>query len=169
MVQFTLRRYKRDDAASLQKSINHKQIAKNTLVIPYPYAMKDAHSFLRKVAKDYNKKKRKNYNLTIDIAGEVAGGIGFYKIDYTHDNAEIGYWLAKKHWGMGIMTRAVKQMCRLGFQKFGFKRIYAFTFVFNRASQRVLKKAGFHYEGKLRKNVKKKGKYRDDLLFAKIR
>ena len=60
-------------------------------------------------------------------------------------------------------------MTKYGFEKLGLRRIYAFTFPLNKASAGVLKNAGFEYEGKLRKHVKKGNKFLDDLLFAKVK
>lgn len=66
------------------------------------------------------------------------------------------------------MTNAVKQAAKFGFSKLRLKRIYAYVFAPNKASRRVLRKAGFRSEGQLKKNVIKKGKYYDDILYAKI-
>ncbi len=81
--------------------------------------------------------------------------------------AEIGYWLAEKHWGKGIMTGAVRIICRFGFEKLGLRRIYAAVFPGNRASARVLEKAGFVFEGRLRNLYEKGGKMIDGLMYAK--
>ena len=48
-------------------------------------------------------------------------------------------------------------------------RIFAEPFANNRASARVLEKAGFIFEGHLRANVIKDGKIQDSLLYARIR
>jgi len=104
-------------------------------------------------------------NFVIDIKGEVAGSVGFNKIEGY--KAEVGYWLARKYWGRGIMTKAVKLVTQFGFKKLKLRRIYAFVFTSNKASMNVLKKAGFKIEGLLKKNAKKGGKFLDDYLFAK--
>jgi RimJ/RimL family protein N-acetyltransferase len=67
------------------------------------------------------------------------------------------------------MTEAVKLITKFGFEKLKLKRIEAFVFTFNKASKRVLEKAGYKLEGILRKNSKKGNKFFDDYLFAKIR
>lgn len=167
MIKFKLRRFKPGDERSLQKNINDKAIARNTLSIPYPYTLKDARAWIRRNLKLYRLKKKKELNLAIDINGEVAGGVGLH-INWKHRNAELGYWLARRYWNKGIMTKAVQQFVKYGFS-LGLKRIYAKVFPFNLASQKVLEKAGFSYEGRLKAAARKGNRYYDELLYAKIR
>jgi hypothetical protein len=169
VVKFKLRKFKAGDEESLMKNINNVDIARNTLTIPYPYTTKDARSWIKRNLKLNRVRKPAEINFVIEINGEVAGALGFAKIDRTNKNAEVGYWLAKKYWGQGIMTDALKEMTKLGFEKHKLRRIYAYVFAPNKASQRVLEKAGFVLEGKLKKHKLKKGKYYDSFLYAKIR
>ncbi|MEM4703275.1 MAG: GNAT family N-acetyltransferase [Candidatus Pacearchaeota archaeon] len=167
-MKFKLRRFKRRDQESLRRNINDKKIARNTLTIPHPYKKKDARYWINHNLRLYKFKKPKEINWVIDINGEVAGSVGLAKIDRINKNAEIGFWLAKKYWNQGIMTRAVRQIIKFGFKKLKLKRIYAYVFVFNKASQKVLEKTGFKLEGKLQKHVLKNGRYYDDLVYSKI-
>jgi len=48
-------------------------------------------------------------------------------------------------------------------------RIQASTFPQSKTSMRVLEKAGFKFEGILRKNIKKGDKFIDEYLFAKVK
>ena len=65
------------------------------------------------------------------------------------------------------MTEAVSEFVNYCFQKFPLHRIYAEAYANNPASARVLEKAGFTLEGRLRKNVFKDGKILDSLLYSK--
>jgi len=165
--KFILRPFKKGDEASLQKHINNKIIARNTLRIPYPYKLKDARWWINRNLKLDKKKEKREINFAIEIDGDVVGGIGLDKI-YGHC-AEIGYWLGEKYWGRGIITEATKLVTKYGFDKLKLRRIYAFAFTWNKASAGVLENNGFKYEGKLRKHIKKGNKFFDDLLFAKVK
>jgi len=165
--KFILRLYRKGDEKSLAKNINNKKIYRNTLHIPYPYTLKDAKEWVAKNLREAKKKDPAKISFVIDIRGEVAGSVGFSKIEGYR--AEIGYWLAEKYWSKGIMTEAVKSATKFGFEKLKLKRIYAYVFPFNKPSMRVLKKAGFKFEGILRKEIKKDNKFLDGYLFAKIR
>ena len=151
-MKFKLRKFKRGDEISLIKNINDKEITSNTSSIPYPYKKKDAFSWININLKLHKLKKPPAMNFAIDINGEVAGGIGLIEIDRKHNNAEIGYWLAKKYWNKGIMTNAIKKVLILGFNELELKRIYAYVYPFNKGSKRVLEKTGFLFEGRLKKN-----------------
>ena len=165
--KFILRPFKRGDESSLRGNINNKKIYRNTLDIPYPYTLKDAKDWISRNLREMRRKKPTMINFVIDINEEVAGGIGLNKIE--GHKTEIGYWLAEKYWGQGIMTQAVKLTTEFGFKKLKLKRIYAYVFPWNKASMRVLEKAGYKLEGILRKHVKKNNKFIDSYLFAKVR
>ena len=165
--KFILRPYKKRDEVSLRNSINNKKIYRNTLVIPYPYTSKHAKEWIEKNLKEGRKKKPAMVNFAIDIDGEVAGAVGFHKIE--GHKAEIGYWLAEKYWGQGIMTEAVKLATKFGFKKLKLKRIYATVFPSNKASMYVLEKNNYNFEGVLRKYHKKDNKFLDANLYAKVK
>jgi ribosomal-protein-alanine N-acetyltransferase len=106
----------------------------------------------------------------IEVEGAAVGGIG---IRLGHDvhrhTAELGYWLGEKFWGRGIMTEAVAAFANFSFENFQLRRISAELFASNPGSARVLEKAGFAFEGRLKNNVIKDGKPLDSLLYAKTR
>jgi RimJ/RimL family protein N-acetyltransferase len=64
------------------------------------------------------------------------------------------------------MTKVVKKICQVGFEDFNLVRIEAVVFESNTPSCKVLEKAGFSYEGLLKKYVLKDSKYLDGKLFA---
>lgn len=164
---FTLRNFRLSDAKDIQKNINNKKIYEPTLRIPYPYTLKHANDWLKRNMSSYRKKNKDRLHLAIVIDGEVVGSVGLIKIE--GHKSEIGYWLGEKFWGQGIMTQAVKLLTKYGFENFGLKRITGHVFSSNKASARVLEKAGFKFEGKLRKHHFKDGKYIDALLYAKVK
>jgi RimJ/RimL family protein N-acetyltransferase len=109
-------------------------------------------------------------NFAIAVAGEAVGGIGFIlQPDVARRSAEIGYWLGEEFWGRGIATEAVIAMTARAFANHDLCRVYAHVFEWNRASARVLEKAGYEFEGRLRKSVTKDGKTIDQLMYAVVR
>jgi len=166
-VGFTLRPYKRGDEKSLARNINNKKIYRNLLRVPYPYKLKDAKEWVNQNLKWNKMKKAPEMHFVIDIDGEVAGAIGFDHIKGHH--ASIGYWLAEKYWGQGIVTQAAKIATKYGFDKLKLVRIYACVYPWNKASMRVLEKCGYKLEGILRKHIKKGNRFIDDYLYAKVK
>tara|TARA_Y100000310_G_scaffold251715_1_gene258322 strand:+ start:38748 stop:39269 length:522 start_codon:yes stop_codon:yes gene_type:complete len=164
---FVIRSFKKGDEESLQEHINHKSVYRYTLRVPYPYTIKDAREWIERNMSLDKKKKKDEINLAIEVKGDVVGGIGFIKIE--KHKAEIGYWIGKRLWNKGIMTRAVKLMTKFAFNNLKLRRIYATINPRNKGSARVLEKCGYVLEGRMKKNELKDGVITDSDLYAKVR
>lgn len=155
-----------DDAAAIQRHANNRKIWSNLRdMFPHPYSLEDARTFLGFVVKE-------NPQTTFAIANEseAIGCIGLRLGNDVHrKTAELGYWLGEPFWGRGIMTEAVTEFTRWAFEHFELQRISAELFEGNIASVRVLEKAGFVCEGRLRANVFKDEKVLDSLVYARVR
>lgn len=162
-MDFILREWRNSDLESLVKYANNYNIAKFlTDQFPHPYTRENGIKYLSIVLHDKPSKI-----LAIDINGEAVGSIGIFpETDIHAKNAEMGYWLAEKYWGRGIMYRAIQQMVDYGFKNFDLTRIYARPFGTNRQSQRILVKAGFILEAQLEKVLYKNGEFIDEMIYA---
>ena len=98
----------------------------------------------------------------------VAGAIRFNSFERKWKCGEIGYELHPDFWGKGLMTEAVQVAVSCGHQTFGLNRIEAWTLPGNPASDRVLEKSGFRYEGTLRQKAWFKGGYHDFRMFGRV-
>lgn len=58
------------------------------------------------------------------------------------DEVELGYRLRKAAWGKGYGTEGARALIRKGFTELGARRVVASTYEDNRASRRVMEKAG---------------------------
>lgn len=165
-----LRKFKLSDLETLYNLFANNNVLKN-LLIPFKakeITLKIEKDWLKKVEKEYKRKEPKKYNLAITINNKLIGSIGTNHIDYDNDNAEIGYWIGEEFWGKGYGTEVIKEFCKELKNKFKLKRIDAYPFTYNKASARVLEKAGFKKEGIKRKAYKKKSKYIDTWMYSKI-
>ena len=167
-MNFQLRRWRAEDAADMARCANNEKIARNLRdVFPYPYSLEDAQAYLSGCLAG-----EENCQLcrAIVVDGRAAGSIGVFRgSDVYSRSAELGYWLAEEHWGRGIMTAAVRQLCRETFEQWDVARIFAEPFAENLASRRVLEKAGFVLEGVMHHGVYKCGKLRDFCMYALTR
>ena len=56
-----------------------------------------------------------------------------------------GFWLAKKHWGKGLMTEAVRPILNYAFTELGFEKLIFSNAPQNKASRRIKEKTGCRY------------------------
>jgi len=156
-----------DDAAALAALLNNEAVQDNLRDLPFPYTRADAEAYISAIlAAD----RDTAYVWAITVDEVVAGCIGVFRKDNIHRlTAEMGYYIAAGCWGKGVMTDAVGQVCRYVFERTDIVRIFAEPFVRNVASCQVLEKAGFVYEGTLRKNAVKHGAFVDTKLYAIIK
>lgn len=168
MEPFVLRPWREEDAEAVAAAANNPRIAANLRnAFPSPYTLADAAWY---VGDCIARGEDRQLTRAIVIGGRAAGSIGvFVKDDVYEKSAELGYWLAEEHWGRGVMTEAVRQICRMAFARFDLLRIFAEPFAENRGSRRVLEKAGFAYEGTMRNGVFKNGQVRSYCMYALLR
>lgn len=156
------------DAAALRDILNNPRILKNLGDgVPYPYTEADAAAYIEQMQRA---DAQEVFSYAVLVDGTPVGNIGAFRGKGMHARtAELGYYLAEAYWGRGVMTEAVRRLCRELFAKTDLVRIYAEVFWENSASRRVLEKAGFRQEGCLQKSIVKDGRVRDVALYAYTR
>lgn len=164
--KFKLRNWLPSDVTALVKYANNRNVSINLRdSFPYPYTDKDAREWIER-----NQRPDSSPDFAIATSDEAIGGIGIrIQQDVYKRSAEIGYWLGEPFWNKGICTMAVKALTHYAFEKSDIVRIYAEVFEWNHPSMRVLEKAGFTLEGRLRKSVNKDGKTIDSFRYALVR
>jgi len=129
---------------------------------PHPYTARDGRAFLKQT-----RAQHPETTFAIAVSDEAIGTIGYQlQADVERVSAEIGYWLAEPFWGRGIATEALVALTQYAVATHGLTRVYALPFASNTASSRVLEKAGFHLEGRLRRSAIKNGLVIDQLQYA---
>ena len=164
----TIREWKIDDKTALAENLNNIKVLNNLRDdLPYPYTEEDAEAYITAMlAAD----KDKTFAFAITLDDKVIGSIGVFRCDNIHyRTAELGYYIGEPYWGKGIMTSAVKQICKYIFYNTDIIRIFAEPFSYNIGSCRVLEKAGFQFEGLLKSNAEKNGTIIDMKMYALIK
>ena len=162
-----LRPWRRDDVDALVRHADDREVWQNLGdLFPHPYTRKDAKWWVDGGYETWNA-----LALAIEIGGEVGGGLGlkFLRDPIYRGTAEVGYWLGRRWWGRGIMTRMLSEFVPWAFERFDLIRIEAGVFETNPASARVLEKAGFALEARLARSVIKDGQILDRLLYVRFR
>ena len=84
----------------------------------------------------------------------MLGHVSLFNFSEQNGRAEIGYGLARRHWGRGFMHEALTGVIGCAFGPLGLRRLEADTDPRNLASLRVLERLGFAREGLLRERWK---------------
>ena len=161
-----VREFRDSDLEALVKHANNTNVSRNLEDrFPFPYTMDSGEKWLAHVAE-----QDPLTSFAIATQEEVVGGIGFHiREDVYRCTAELGYWLGESYWGQGVATLAVRSVTRWAFESFPIERLQARVFESNPASCRVLEKAGFNYEGRLRRSVLKMNLLMDQVVYAILR
>lgn len=165
---YGIRPWQMQDAHDLAHALNNRKILDNLRDgLPYPYTEKDAAEYIASVLQA---DRNSTFAFAITAGGQAIGSIGAFRQPNIHfRTAELGYYIAEPHWGKGICTVAVRQICNHLFENTDILRIFAEPFVGNCASCRVLEKAGFVLEGILHQNAVKNGTVLDMKLYALLK
>ena len=86
----------------------------------------------------------------------------------TFEACHLGYGLAEKHQGMGLMFETLTHSTRYVFGEMRLRRIMASYLPRNKRSGALLERMGFEVEGKARKYLKINGLWEDHILTALI-
>lgn len=163
---FRIREFLAGDRESLVKHANNEKVARRLEDrFPHPYTDASAKEWLAHL-----EEQDPLTHFAIATEHEVIGGIGFRVLDDVYRRAaELGYWLGEAFWGRGIATRAVQAVTVWAFENFSLERIQARVFETNPASCRVLEKAGFTREGRMRHGALKINLLQDLVVYAILR
>lgn len=165
-MEFILRKWVDSDLESLVEQANNFNIAKNlTNQFPFPYTLENGRKFLNQIRYDHPTKV-----FAIVVEEKAVGAIGIFPQSDIHEkSAEIGYWLSEKYWGKGIMSQAIIKMVAYGFETFDIVRVFARPFSSNIGSQKVLEKAGFQLEARLKNALYKNKELLDEFIYVRFK
>lgn len=149
-------------AAELAAAIGDKCVQNNLRDgLPYPYTEENAREFITYI------QGSDEHAFAITVDGKCVGCISAMPQKNIHRyTAEVGYYIARPLWGNGLATKALRLLTQYIFENTEIMRLYAEPFARNKASCRVLEKAGFTLEGTLRKNAVKNDVVEDMKIYA---
>lgn len=162
-----LRTLKLEDAESIAANGNNLKIAaKMRDVFPSPYKTETAKAWINMNLLPDNK----DWVNAIVVNGKAVGVASIlFKTDIYQHCAEVGYWIGEEYWGKGIVSEAVKALVDYTLENTEVIRLYAEVFDNNKASARVVEKAGLIYECTHKKAIIKNGEIMDSHIYTIIR
>lgn len=145
--RLTLSRWKIRDAASLYEYAKNPNVGPAAGWMPHPDKWYSLRLILQVLIPGGV------YAIRPKETGRAIGTISFTPDKYRPGmkSMELGYSMSEEYWGRGLMTEAVREMIRHGFEDLRLDVICVCTGPENSKSQNVIRKCGFTYEGTLRK------------------
>ena len=110
-------------------------------------------------AKAYEEGTGGPWKIMEKASGKRIGVIAYYFYKPEHRKAEVGFWLFPEYWNKGIISEALQAVIAYCRDQKGIHRLEAFVEEGNDASCRVLEKAAFQLEGKMRDCEIKDGRF----------
>lgn len=136
-----------EDAPALHAAIADEGIVRNLATARWPYRMADAEAFLAR-ERGPLEPALLVFRRT-SAAPQLVGAVGFGRKPDSGE-MELGYWIARAHWGLGYATEAGQAAVAIARDTLRLKRLIAGHFLDNPASGRVLAKLGFRPTGEVR-------------------
>lgn len=133
-----------EDAPAILAAIGEEAIVRNLATAPWPYRLEHAQAFVR-LERDPRHPCFLVFART-RAAPQLVGGIGIHPDP--SGQVELGYWIARPHWGRGYATEAGRAVLGIA-RALGHKPLVAGHFLDNPASGAVLWKLGFRPTGKV--------------------
>ena len=135
------------DAPRLADLADDFEVVKTTGGMPFPYTLAEAERLVTRAAAS---DPAKTPMFAIDLVGEgPVGTLAFYEAGADALGPEVGYWLGRPYWGLGIGSEALVATMDWVRADWGRRCIVACHQVENDVSARVLVKAGFLHTGQV--------------------
>ena len=159
-----LRAPRPEDTQAVHDACQDPEIQRWTSV-PSPYTWQDAVTFVERMTPHgWREDIAYGFCFYVRDTGALAGAIGLVRLGQLgapERQAEIGYWTAKEHRGLGYTTEAGRAAARWAFDRLGVERLEWYAEAGNEGSRGVARKIGFAMEGILRSRIVHAGTRRD--------
>lgn len=160
-----LRRVVKEDVNEIFALRSNKETMK---YIPRPLVKteEDALAHITMIDEKIENNEGINWAITLKNDSKLIGLIGHYRIKPEHFRAEIGYMLLPEYHGKGIITEAIKETVKYGFEIMKLHSIEAVIDPENLASESVLQKSGFIKEAHFKENEYYEGRFLDSVIYS---
>jgi len=132
-----------EDTQALFAGIADEGVVRHLARAPWPYEERHAREFTALTADPLYPR----FLITRAHDAAVVGCIGIDATDMP-GTPEMGYWIARQHWGQGYATEAGGAVIAIA-RTLGHREVRASHFLDNPASGRVLRKLGFEPTGRV--------------------
>ncbi|MCA1029656.1 GNAT family N-acetyltransferase [Bacillus timonensis] len=156
--RFILRKIEVEDAPEIFDYFSKDEVTKYYDLDTFT-EIKQAEQLIHLFSERFENEKGIRWGIARKEDNKMIGSCGYHNWKKQHFKAEVGYEVAPLYWRQGVISEVLKAVLAYGFDEMGLNRIEAFYDPENIASQASLGKAGFIYEGLMRKSSFEKGKF----------
>ena len=156
------------DAESIYAIFSDPQVMRYWSTPPLP-DMAAAESLLTEIINDVAQGRMMKWGIARTEDDFVIGTATLFHIDLDNGRAELGYALAREHWGRGVMSEALQSLLEYAFEVLLLRRLEADVDPRNSASIRTLERLGFQREGFLRERWHVAGEIQDALFYGLLK
>lgn len=166
--RLVIRPVAREDLADLLAVNGDAEVVRH---VPYPVwtGPADAEAWFGRMQAMVTAGEAQQLVLVDRASGTVIGTLLLFRFDAGSQRAEIGYVLARAHWGRGLMREAIAATCAHLFDSGAVRRFEAEVNPDNAASRELLLTVGFVLEGRRRQRWVAKGAVYDVDCFGLLR
>ena len=108
------------------------------------------------------------FQTAIVDGGELAGVIGFHRIDWANRATSIGYWIAAANQGRGTVTEGVRAVTTYAFDVWDLNRVEIRAAVGNVRSAAIPLRLGFVDEGVARQSERHGDEFKDLAVYSML-
>jgi ribosomal-protein-alanine N-acetyltransferase len=132
-------------------------------------SIEQGHALAEQTARAFAQRESLRWGLIPHGSEAIVGTCGYTRWSRDNRFAILGYDLARPYWHGGLMTEAVTEVLRFGFERMDLNRVEALVMAGNVASITLLSRVGFTHEGELRGRALHRGEFRDVWTFGLLR
>jgi ribosomal-protein-alanine N-acetyltransferase len=133
-----------EDRAGLFKNFSDKEVASWFFDEPYS-RIEQADEIIQALIDEFEQGTGLTWAITLKGSNEFVGTCGYEEVE-VGSWGEIGFDLAKEHWGKGLMSEALSAIIEVGFHMLRLDKIEAHTYATNARAIRLLRNLGFRME-----------------------
>lgn len=108
---------------------------------------REEDDFLLRAMQEMNLNQAIHFAVMLKDITQIVGVIGTHPIDWLNESASVGYWIATAFTKNGYATEATLLIVEALFAELKMHRVAVSAAIDNAASNRVIEKIGFRFEG----------------------
>jgi ribosomal-protein-alanine N-acetyltransferase len=129
-------------------------------------SIEESIHYITGVIERYENKESFQWGIVLKESDQLIGRIGLFHCDAVHQKAEIGFGVSSRYWNTGIITEAAQTIFQYAFEHLDLNRLEGRCNFNNLSSAKVMEKLGMKLEGILSEQLKIKGKFVDQRIYA---